>query len=201
MATLEEEAEKDSPGDLFPASLQNWPWTSDPRMLELPHSRAVATAAATRTPLKLGSAPHCDTSPFLTVHLRACSLFYLHLPLLDLADLFPDNICIVCYNKSEKWPVHSFRVVPIARGGCLIAEGLEAHALSWNGQPSLALVSAGTGVNAVWVHRSVDHVLMVVFWSTWLVMEPPWLWKFCFSGGTWKCVRGLWLTQWRGQER
>lgn len=41
------------------------------------------------------------------------------------------------------------RVVSVVCGGRLIAAGLEAHAPSWSGQPSLALVFAGTGLNAV----------------------------------------------------
>lgn len=144
-------------GDLFPASQQNWHWPSNLRKLELPNSREV-TAAASKEAFE--SWLCCSTWLFLTVHLRACSLFYLHLDLLDPADLFPDSICIACYSKSEKWPAHSFtKFYQLPVVDTLLQKGLKAGALSSNVQPSLALVLAGTGGPKICRPRAYSSVL------------------------------------------
>ena len=90
--------------------------------------------------------PTWGTWLFLTVHPRACSLFYLHLAFLDPADLFADNICIAYYNKSEQWPAQSFTKfyqLPVVDAS--LPKGLKANAVSSDVQPPLALSSPGTG--------------------------------------------------------
>lgn len=129
--------------DLIPASQQNWHWPLNLRMLELQGSGCNSFQGGLWI---LALLPTWGTWLFLTVHPRACSLFYLHLAFLDPADLFADNICIAYYNKSEQWPAQSFTKfyqLPVVDAS--LQKGLKANALSSDVQPPLALSSPGTG--------------------------------------------------------
>lgn len=94
------------------------------------------------------------------------------------------------------------RVLSVAFGGCIIAEGLKINVLSWNVHLSLALESAGTIPNAVCPGSANLQTTCTRFSSlpNCLFMNPLWLLKSCFSGGIWKPVRGLWLAQRCRQE-
>lgn len=67
-----------------------------------------------------------NTSSFLTMHPRAWSLF-LHLALLDLAGLFPDNIQYCLLQRIRDMTCSFiYWVLSVACGGYIIAEGLKA---------------------------------------------------------------------------
>lgn len=202
MAPPKEETENENSVDLFPECLQNWSWLSNLRKLELSNNRDVTTAAATRRPLKLCFLPPGDTSPFLTMHLRAWSLFSLHWALLDLADLFPNNIQNSLLQQIRDVTcslVYQLPVVGTSLQKCL----KQCPKLKWLTFLSTGVCWDRTECCLSGVHKLEDHVLMVEFPVSLMVYGAPLTTELLLLRGHLEiCVcGGLLLTQWCGQER